>query len=144
MNEVLATFSSRWKSHHEYFKLLCRHVVALAEQGNVIISELGGAIITRHVEHSYDFRIYGSDAFKTATLSRRLQMDPEAAEKVMLRQQKVRDHFIRDFLNQDAHDPALYDLLFNNDRAIPQQIAATIVAYVEEALRLDAHPVAEL
>lgn len=144
LNEVLATFSTRWKSHHEYFKLLCRHVVALAEQGNVIISELGGAIITRHVEHSYDFRIYGSDAFKAATLARRLEIEPEAAEKVMHRQQKARDHFTRDFLSQDDHDPAWYDLLFNNDRSSPQQIAATIVAYVEAALRPDGHPVSAL
>ena len=139
LNEVLATFSTRWKSDHEYFKLLCRHVVALAEQGNVIISELGGAIITRHVEHSYSFRIYGSDAFKIATLAQRLQMEPEAAEKVMHRQQKARDHFTRDFLSQDDHNPMQYNVLFNNDRTPPQQIAATIVAYVEAALRIDAH-----
>jgi cytidylate kinase len=144
LNEVLATFSSRWKSDHEYFKLLSRHVVALAEQGNVIISELGGAIITRHVEHSYDFRIYGSAAFKTATLASRLHIEFEDAEKVMYRQQKARDHFTRDFLSQDAHDPALYDMLFNNDRSSPQQIAATIVTYVEAALRSDAHRVSAL
>ncbi len=139
MNEILATFSPRWKSHHDYFKLLSRHVVALAEQGNVIIAELGGAVITRHIEHSYHFRIYGSDSFKTGTLVRRLQIEPEAAEKMMHRQQKVRDHFTRDFLDQDDHDPALYDLLFNNDRTSPQRIAATIVAYVESGLRSESH-----
>ncbi|MDD2735807.1 MAG: cytidylate kinase-like family protein [Desulfuromonadaceae bacterium] len=142
LTEVLATFSSRWKSDHEYFKLLCRHVVALAEQGNVIISELGGAIITRHIDHSYDFRIYGSEAFKTATLTHRLQVEPEAAAKIMHQQQKARDRFTRDFLNQDAHDPSLYDLLFNNDRSTPDQIAATIVAYVEAALRPEKRSVA--
>jgi membrane-anchored protein YejM (alkaline phosphatase superfamily) len=105
---------------------------------------LGGAIITRHIEHSYNFRIYGSDAFKTATLARRLQVEAEASEKVMHRQQKARDHFTQDFLNQDDHDPMLYNALFNNDRTPPQQIAATIVAYVEAALRLDAHPATEL
>ena len=139
MNEILATFSPRWKSHHDYFKLLSRHVVALAEQGNVIIAELGGAVITRHIEHSYHFRIYGSDSFKTGTLVRRLQIEPEAAEKMMHRQQKVRDHFTRDFLDQDDHDSALYDLLFNNDRTSPQRIAATIVAYVESGLRSESH-----
>ena len=130
LNEVLATFSPRWKSDHEYFKLLSRHVVALAEQGNVIISELGGAVITRHIEHSCHFRIYGSAAFKTATLARRLQIESEAAEKLMHRQQKARDHFTRDFLNQDDHDPGLYDLLFNNDRISASGIAHTIAAFV--------------
>jgi hypothetical protein len=129
LNEVLATFSPRWKSEHDYFKLLCRQVVALAEQGNVIISELGGAIITRHIEHSYHFRIYGSNAFKTATLAARLQIEPDDAEKIMHRQQKARDHFTRDFLTQNGHDPLLYDLLFNNERCAAPGIAHAIAEY---------------
>jgi len=130
LTEVLATFSPRWKSDQEYFRLLSRHVVALAGQGNVIIVELGGNIITRHIAHSYNFRIYGSDAFKTATLARRLNMETEAAEKLMHRQQKSRDHFNNLFLNQDGHDPALYHLLFNNDRITAGGIAHTIADFV--------------
>ncbi len=130
LNEVLATFSPHWKSDQDYFRLLSRHVVALAEQGNVIIVELGGAIITRHFEHSCHFRIYGSTAFKTATLARRLEIEGEAAEKLMHKQQRLRDHFTRDFLDRDDHDPALYDLMFNNDRIVPNGIAHTIADFV--------------
>lgn len=130
LNEVLATFSPRWKSDQEYFTLLSRHVVALAEQGNVIIVELGGAIVTRHIEHSSHFRIYGSDTFKTTTLATRLHIATEAAEKLMHRQQKVRDHFTTTFLDRNDHDPALYDLLLNNDRITAGGIAHTIADYV--------------
>jgi hypothetical protein len=130
MDEILATFSPRWKSDQEYFTLLSQHVVALAEQGNVIIVELGGAIITRHFEHTAHFRMYGSEPFKTTTLARRLNLEPADAEKLMHRQQKVRDHFTRDFLNRNDHDPALYDILFNNDRCTSEQIAQTIAGYV--------------
>jgi len=130
LNEVLATFSPRWKSDQEYFNLLSRHVVALAEQGNVIILELGGAIITRHIEHSYHFRIFGSAAFKTATLARRLQIESEEAEKLMHRQQKLRDNFTKDFMQRDDHDPALYDLLLNNKRCSAEKIARTIAGYI--------------
>lgn len=141
LNEVFATFSPRWKSDQEYFKLLSRHVVALAEQGNVIIAEMGGAVITRHIEHSCHFRIYGSDAFKTATLARRLHLEKGDAEKLMRRQQKARDHFTRDFLNQNDHDPSLYDLLFNNDRNSPEAIAGTIAAFVDARLHAHTLPV---
>lgn len=128
--DVLATFSPRWKSDQDYFRLLSRHVIALAEQGNVIIVELGGAIITRHIEHSCHFRIYGSGAFKSATLARRLVIETEAAEKMMHSHQKVRDRFTKEFLDQDDHEPALYDLLFNNDRITPGGIAHTIADFV--------------
>ena len=130
LEEVLATFSPRWKSDQEYFHLLCRHVISLAEQGNVIIVELGGGIITRHIENSRHFRLYGSMEFKTRTISRRLNIEPEAAEKLIVKQQKLRDRFHRDFLNQDAHDPTLYDMLFNNARIQPTRIAHTIADFV--------------
>jgi hypothetical protein len=130
LNEVLATFSPRWKSEQDYFRLLSRHVVALAEQGNVIISELGGAIITRHIENSSHFRIYGSETFKTTTLARRLNIETEKAEKFMHRHQKLRDNFTKDFLDQDDHDPLLYHLLFNNDRLTAGEIAHTISDFV--------------
>jgi cytidylate kinase len=130
LDEVLATFSPRWKSDQEYFHLLCRHVISLAEQGNVIIVELGGGIITRHIEHSYHFRMYGSMKFKIHTIVRKLNIEAEAAEKLILKQQKLRDHFHRDFLNQDARDPALYDMLFNNERIQPARIAHIIADFV--------------
>jgi hypothetical protein len=130
LNEVLATFSPRWKSDQECFRLLSSHVVALAEQGNVIIVELGGAIITRHIEHSSNFRIYGSAAFKAATLAHRLKLEMEEAENYMHQQQKSRDHFNKVFLDQNDHDPALYHLLFNNDRITPGGIAHTIADFV--------------
>ena len=130
LNDVLATFSPRWKSDQDYFKLLSRHVVALAEQGNVIIVELGGAIVTRHNEHSSHFRIYGSDAFKIASLVNRLGIETAAAEKLMHRQQRLRDHFTRDFLDQNDHNPALYNMLFNNDRIAAARIAGTIADFV--------------
>jgi hypothetical protein len=132
LNEVLATFSPRWKSDHDCFKLLCRHVVALAEQGNVVISELGGAVITGHIEHSCHFRIYGSEAFKADTLARRLNVETEKAEKLMHKNQKLRDHFTRDFLGQDDHNPALYHMLFNNDRVTAGGIAHSIADFVFE------------
>ncbi|MGB9081752.1 MAG: cytidylate kinase-like family protein [Desulfuromonadaceae bacterium] len=130
LTDVLATFSPRWKSDQDCFRLLSRHVAALAEQGNVIVVDLGGAVITRHIEHSCHFRIFGSDSFKTATLARRLGIETEAAEKRMQREQESCDHFSKMFLDQDEHDPALYDLLFNNDRITPGAIAHTIADFV--------------
>lgn len=128
--EILATFSSRWKSNYDYFLPLSQHVVALAEQGNVLILELGGAIVSRHLEHSYHFRIFASEQFKIKTLASRLNIEEEEAEKLMHRRQKQRDRFTKDFLNQDGHDKALYDLLFNNDRCTSERIAHTIADFV--------------
>lgn len=130
LDEFLATFSPRWKSNYDYFKPLASHVVALAEQGNVIIVEMGGAVITRHIEDSFHFRLYGSEHFRINSIATRLKIDREEAEKLMHHRQKVRDKFSRDFLNHDNRDPQLYDLQFNNDRCTPEIIAATIAEFV--------------
>ena len=130
LNEVLATFSPRWTSDQDYFRLLCRHVVSLAEQGNVIILELGGAIITRHIENAHNYRLYASQAFKVGAIARRLGIAVDEAEKIVEKQQRLRDHFTRDFLGQDVHDSSHYDLLFNNDRNSAEKIATTIAGHV--------------
>lgn len=134
LEEVLSTFSPQWKSDHDYFRMICRHVISLAEQGNTIILELGGAIITRHIEHSYHFRVFGSMEFKVNSIAQRLELDPEEAEKLIERQQKLRDRFTRDFLNQDDHNPALYDTLFNNDRNSPDKMACMIACHLENVI----------
>lgn len=130
LDEVMATFSPQWKTERDHFQLLCSYIISLAEQGNVIIVELGGVIIARHLEHASHFRIYGSDSFKAAMLATRLHLSAEDAEKLMHRQQKKRDRFTVDFLSQNGHDPSLYDLLFNNDRCNPEKIARIIAEYV--------------
>ncbi len=127
--EVLGTFSPRWKTDHDYFRLICRQVISLAEQGNVIIMELGGSVITRHIEHSHHFRIIASQAFKTSSISQRLFLPSDEAETLVRRKQKERDRFARDFLGQDISDSYLYDLTFNNDRCTAEQIAAIIAEY---------------
>lgn len=142
LDEVLATFSPRWKSDHEYYRLLCSHVISLAEQGNVIIIELGGGIITRHIECSYHFRLFASMELKIRSIIRRLNVTYEEAEKLIIKQQKQRDRFHRDFLNQDAHDPALYDMLFNNGRIQPARIAHTIADFVAAEIASDAKQIA--
>lgn len=141
LSQVLATFSERWKTDHEYFELLCSHIVSLAEQGNVIIVGLGGAIITHHQEHCYDFRIFGSREFKINSICQRMNLPPDKAADLIEKQQSQIDRFTREFLFEDESNPALYDLLFNNDRMGPDFMARTIADYV--AARIAAGTVAQ-
>ena len=133
LDEVLATFSPRWKSQRDYFQLLCSHIISLAEQGNVIIVGRGGAVITRNLENCHHFRLYGSMAFKSASIARRLGIPVEAAEKMIEKRQKQRDRFNNDFLDCDTRDASYYDLLFNNDRCTPDRIAEMIAFHVGHA-----------
>lgn len=130
LDEVLATFSPRWKSEKDHFRLLCKHVFSLAEKGNVIIIGRGSAIVTQSLKNCCHFRIYASLRYKVASIARRMNLPAVEAEDLVEKKQKQRDAFIRDFLDRDAHDLSFYHLVFNNDKNPPERIARLIAEYV--------------
>lgn len=130
LDEVLATFSSHWKSEKDYFRLLCKHMFSLAEKGNTIIVGRGSAIVTQQLKNCYHFRMYASHQFKVASIARRLNISKDEAEPVVEKNQKQRDAFIGDYFNMDPRDQRFYHLVFNNDKNSPERIAQTIAEYV--------------
>ncbi len=130
LDEVLATFSSHWKSEKDYFRLLCKHVLALAEGGNAIIVGRGSSIVTQPLKNCYHFRVFASHQFKVASIARRLNISRDEAESVVEKNQKQRDAFIHDYFNLDPRDQRFYHLVFNNDKNSPERIAQTIAEYV--------------
>ena len=130
LDEVLATFSSHWKSEKDYFRLLCKHMFSLAEKGNTIIVGRGSSIVTQPLKNCYHFRIYASHQYKVASIARRLKISKDEAEPVVEKNQKQRDAFIHDYFNMDPRDLRFYNLVFNNDKCTPERIAQTIADYV--------------
>jgi cytidylate kinase len=130
LEEILATFSPSWKTEKDYFRLICRHMVSLAEKGNVILIGRGGAIITQGLGNCFHFRMYASQKFKVNSISKRLNIQGSEAEAIIYKKQKQRDAFIRDFLDRDARDMNLYNLVINNDRNSAEKAAKTIAEYV--------------
>lgn len=130
LDEMLSTFTPRWKSEKDHFRLLCRHIVSLADAGNVIIIGRGSAIITQSMKNCHHFRMFASQEFKTRSIARRLDISREDAEALVVKKQQQRDKFIRDFLDRDARDLSIYHLVFNNDKNTPDRIARTIMDYV--------------
>ncbi len=130
IDEFLSTFSSRWKSEKDYYRLLCRHIIALAEEGNVILVGRGAPIVTTKLKNCFHFRIYASEGFKVSSISKRLGLESGEALTLIERRQKERDRFIRDFLDRDPYDLSFYNIVFNNDRNTSSKTARTIMDYV--------------
>lgn len=129
-DDIMATFSPDWKSEKDLFQLICGQIVALAAVGNVILIGRGGAFVTRSMKNCHHFRLFASMDFKKHSIARRLDISIEEAETVISQRQKQRDKFIRDFLNQNANDPSVYHLIFNNDKNSTEKVAQTIMEYV--------------
>jgi cytidylate kinase len=130
LDDMLSTFSPRWPSDKDHYRLLCRQIVALASGGNVIIVGRGASILTQEMKNCFHFRIVASLDFKTRTIARRLNLPPVEAGEIVKKKQRQRDSFIRDFLNRDVTDISLYHLIFNNEKNSADRIAETISDYV--------------
>ncbi len=130
LDEVLATFSPRWKTDRDRFRSLASLILSLASDGNVIIVGRGAAIITAHLSNCRHYRLYASDKFKNASIVRRMNISEDEAADMIKKRQKERDHFTMSFLGRDAHDSNYYDLCFNNDRNSAGKIAWTIARHL--------------
>jgi cytidylate kinase len=129
-DEVMATFSPRWKTDRDHFKLLASYIISLASQGNVIIVGRGSAIITAHLTNCHHFRLYGSIGFKSSSIAARLKISLEEASRLIEKKQAQRDNFTSSFLGRNAGDLSYYELLFNNDKSSTKKIACTISGHV--------------
>lgn len=135
LDDMLSTFSPRWHSEKDYYKLLCKQIVALATAGNVIIVGRGSSILTQSLTNCYHFRLVAAEGFKVRSIVKRLNLPEDEAEKLIRKKQKQRDAFIKDFLNRDVGDFTLYHLIFNNGKNSTEQMAQTICDYVLTAIR---------
>lgn len=129
-DDMMATFSTHWKSDADYYRLLCRQVVMIASAGNAVIVGLGAPLITRSLKNCFRYRLYAEHDFKVNSIARRLKITRQEAELVVLDQQKERDRVLRKLLDCDMRDPQLYHASFNNGRIKSRQIARLIVDHV--------------
>lgn len=130
LDDMLSTFSSRWQSERDYFRLLSKQIVALATAGNVIIVGRGSAIVTQKMPNCLHFRIVAPLDYRVKAIARRMSIPEDEAADVVRKRQKARDSFIHDFLGKDVADPTWYHLIFNNGKNTTERIAATIFRYV--------------
>ena len=130
LDDMLSTFSPRWKSDKDYYRLLCREIIALAQQGNVILVGRGAVILTQQTGNCFHFRIVAPMRFKEESIAARMDLPMDEARDLIEVRQRQRDAFLKDFLGRDIADPTLYHLLFNNARCPAGTIAALMAELV--------------
>lgn len=130
LDEMIATFTPRWKSDQDYYQLLCRHIILLAKCGNVIIVGRGGSIVTESMPNCFHFRMVAPFDFRVRSIAKRLAISPHEARDMVEKRQQQRDKFMKDFLNVDASDPTHYHLVLNNGKCTAEKIANTVFQFI--------------
>jgi hypothetical protein len=130
VEDVISTFSPNWLTEHDYYRLLCREILALAVGGNVIIVGRGSAIVTQALDNCFHFRLFASLGFKMEYIARCAGLSASETELFIEKKQRQREAFVRDFLNRDSKELKYYHLVFNNDKNSSERIAGIIADYV--------------
>jgi hypothetical protein len=117
-------------SHDDAFRLLARHMLAIAEAGNAMIVGRGGAVITRHLRNCYHFRLDASDEFCVAATMRRLEVPEKEAVEMLREYDRMREGFVEGRLRVNVRDLAHYHAVFNRDRSGIDEIARSIFTFV--------------
>jgi cytidylate kinase len=135
LDEMMSTILTDWTSDKDYYQLLCNQIIPFAKGGNVIIIGVGAGILTQNFPNCHKFRIVAPMDYKIQSFARRHNMSEDEAEKLIIKQQKQRNAFIKDFLNRDVTDVSLYDVIFNKATNSTEQIADMICYHIESAAR---------
>jgi cytidylate kinase len=130
LDDMMSTILTDWTSDKDYYQLLCNQIVPFAKAGNVIILGVGAGILTQNMPNCHKFRIVAPMDYKIKSFARRHQMSEGEAEKLIVKQQRQRTAFIKDFLNQDVTDVSLYDVIFNKATNSSDQIADMICYHI--------------
>jgi cytidylate kinase len=133
LDEMMSTILTDWTSDKDYYQLLCNQILPFAKAGHVIIVGVGAGILTQNMPNCHKFRIVAPMEFKIASFARRHNMSEIEADKLIIKQQKQRNAFIKDFLNRDVTDVSLYDVIFNNATNSADQIADMICYHMLSA-----------
>jgi len=126
LDDVMSTLFTNWSSDKETYKRLCNQILPYAKSGNVIMVGIGAGILTQNLPNCHKFRIIAPMEYKVKSVALRHGISEDEAEKLIVKRQKQRNDFIKDFLNKDITDVSLYDVIYNNATNSADQIADMI------------------
>lgn len=133
LDEVIGTLMPLWKTHADAYRILARQVIALANQGNVIIVGRGGAVLTRNLSNCFHFRLVAPLEYRIQSVQQRFNIPFEKAKALLIEKQTARDKFIESLLNCSIADPCYYHCVFDISKSKIPSIARSIIDLMFEA-----------
>lgn len=132
VDELLGTHPPSWL----LVKQISETVVALAEQGNVILIGRGANLITSSLDHVVHVRLVASLAARVERVHQLQGLDKRAALDFIRKEDSGRRRYFKTYFGRDLEDPLLYHLMLNTDFLDPAE-AARIIA--DTALGMQKH-----
>lgn len=130
MDDVLASFSSNYKSNLRIKKTIQEVIRSVAEKGYAIIVGRGGVAITHGYPLSLHIRLQAPLEWRLAEVATRHSMTLEAARKMIVETDKKRTALIEIFGH--VYDNSLFDIIFNCKTIGKEAIVNSVLHLMEE------------
>jgi cytidylate kinase len=123
MDELFGLHPSSWTLVRQTAETILR----LVELGNVIVIGRGATLLTARLDHVFHVRLVGSLEKRVAHVQELNRLGKDAALKLIRREDRGRQRYLKKHFKADITDPLLYHLVINTD-LVPCETAARIIA----------------
>jgi cytidylate kinase len=110
------------------FRKLAEVIRSLATHGHSVIVGRGGYLITHDLKTGLHVRLVAPHEWRVHKVATEGNLGLSNAQKIVAEGEQRRANFMRTFFVQDPLHPFHYDLIIDNSRFDPAQIAETIFA----------------
>ena len=105
---------------------LVKTTLHLAVKGHVILIGHGATVITARMWNVFHVRLNGSLSKRIERVQTQRNLTPEAAAKLVSKEDRGRERFVKAFFHARLENELLYDLAVNTDRVSNDDAAATV------------------
>jgi cytidylate kinase len=130
VSEIQDTMDELFRLHPPSWTLVRQTadtILRLVELGNVIVIGRGATILTAKLDHVFHVRLVGSLEKRVAHIQEWRHLSREEALKLIRREDRGRQRYLKKHFKADIGDPLLYHLVINTD-LVPYEKAARIIA----------------
>ena len=110
----------------QVFSYIKKMVHYFSKAGKSIIVGRGAVCINQDLPNCLNVRLIAPLEFRKKIIMENLKITEDEAQAHINKNQSIRDDFITHFTGMDISSPYLYDLVINNARFNPEQIAEII------------------
>lgn len=112
-----ATLSERWTiGSKRLAKYTAEEILALAQEGNVLIRGWGACVLLRDVPHVMRVRVRAPIEVRVRSVMGRQSLDKGAARAEIERNDATHKRALKEAFGADREDARLYDLVLNTER----------------------------
>ncbi len=130
LDDILASFSSSYKSNIKVLKTIRKVVRTMTSRGYVILVGRGGVALTLHCLTSLHVRLMAPIDWRVREVTKHFDCPPEKAMELITETDKKRKAMIELFLNKKV-DNTLFDLIYNCSRMSQEEIVKSIIQVME-------------